>query len=108
MPEQQYLKRELDHRFEDLFKRMDKQDDSLQRIEDQTIKTNGRATRLEDKVSDYNDIKKSVAAHENYKWWLAGVAVAITVTGLLAIKQMVRQEFTQLVQIEKIHSVKKE
>ena len=85
---------------------MDKQDDFLERIEDQTTRTNGRVTRLEDKVADYNDIKKSVASHENYKWWIMGVAAALTVTGILAIKQVVRQELTQLIDTEVIHSVK--
>lgn len=47
MPDEPYSKREQDHFFGDLFKRMDKQDASLNRIEEQTMRTNGRVTRLE-------------------------------------------------------------
>lgn len=45
--EQPYSKREQDHYFQDMFKRMDSQDRVLSRIESQTIKTNGRVSKLE-------------------------------------------------------------
>lgn len=47
MPEKNYSKREQDHFFGDLFKRMDKQDDTLGRIEEQTTSINGRVNKLE-------------------------------------------------------------
>lgn len=47
MNEDNYSKRELDHYFGDLFKRMDKQDGLLSSIEAQTKKTNGRVSKLE-------------------------------------------------------------
>lgn len=49
MTDNPYSKREQDHFFGELFKRMDKQDVTLERIEFQTNKTNGRVTRLEAK-----------------------------------------------------------
>ena len=48
MNEDPYSKREQDHFFGELFKRMDTQDVTLERIETQTSKTNGRVTKLED------------------------------------------------------------
>lgn len=93
--ESNYTKREFDHFFNDLFKRMDKQDLVLERIEGQTLKTNGRVTRLEDKVADYNDIKKMAASHENYKWWIVGVFVAISILGTFAFKYIVKDEVKQ-------------
>lgn len=45
--ENSYSKREQDHYFSDMFDRMDKQDITLARIEAQTIRTNGRVSRLE-------------------------------------------------------------
>lgn len=47
MAEKPYAKRELDHYFSDLFKRMDKQDLTLERVEKQTTATSGRVTKLE-------------------------------------------------------------
>lgn len=42
-----YSKREQDYFFQEVFKRMDKQDSYLDRIEKQTLKTNGRVNKLE-------------------------------------------------------------
>ena len=47
MNDEPYSKREQDHFFKELFWRMDKQDSTLQRIEEQTVKTNGRVSLLE-------------------------------------------------------------
>ena len=60
-----YSNRELKHYFEDLFKRMDKQDLKLDSIEKQAFKTNGRVSRLE--------------------WWRGAVVWAIGVIGVLLI-----------------------
>lgn len=66
MPEKNYTKREQDHFFGEMFKRMDKQDASLARIEDQTTQHNHRMTKIEDKVSDYHEVKAQVS--EVSKW----------------------------------------
>lgn len=52
MDEQNYQKRELDHYFSELKDHLSKQDRTLERVEAQTMKTNGRVTKLEwnDKV----------------------------------------------------------
>lgn len=47
MVEKNYSKREQDHYFSDLFKRMDSQDIVLGAIKEQTTKTNGRVSKLE-------------------------------------------------------------
>lgn len=44
---QPYSKRELDHFFSELTAHLTKQDKSLERIETQTMKTNGRVSKLE-------------------------------------------------------------
>lgn len=45
--EKPYQKREIDHYFEDIFKRLDKQDTSLSAILIQTTAHNGRMAKLE-------------------------------------------------------------
>lgn len=47
MEDQAYTKRELDHFFVELDKRLDHQDAMLSEIKMQTMKTNGRVTKLE-------------------------------------------------------------
>ena len=47
MNENPYSNRELDHYFKDLFEKMGKQDKTLERIEVQTTKHNGRMSKLE-------------------------------------------------------------
>lgn len=42
-----YSKRELDHFFQELNAHLSHQDEALMRIEAQTMKTNGRVTKLE-------------------------------------------------------------
>lgn len=46
-PNAPYKKREIDHQFNDLFNRLDKQDSTLGRILTQTTATNGRVNKLE-------------------------------------------------------------
>lgn len=45
--DQPYSKRELDHFFQELNTHLNHQDEALIRIEAQTMKTNGRVTKLE-------------------------------------------------------------
>ena len=47
MEESNYSKRELDHYFKDIKDTLNKQNQVLERIENQTTKTNGRVSRLE-------------------------------------------------------------
>lgn len=47
----------------------------------QAQRTNGRVTKLEDKLEDYDDIKHDVAGLINYKWWIIGIAAAFAVLG---------------------------
>lgn len=47
MTEKNYSKREQDHFQNDIKSRMDKQDEMLSKILDQTLKTNGRVNKLE-------------------------------------------------------------
>lgn len=74
MSDETYSKREQDHFFGELFKRMDKQDETLGRIEGQTTKTNGRVTKLEEKTDDYPSTRKTVQ-------WIMGVGAAAIVLG---------------------------
>jgi len=48
MTEKNYSKRELDHYFNDIKSILEKQNTTLERIEMQTTKTNGRVSSLED------------------------------------------------------------
>lgn len=57
-----YTKRETDAYRKSMTERMDKQDDMLNKIFDQTSKTNVRVTKLEDKTSGYSDLEKKVDA----------------------------------------------
>jgi len=92
-----YSNRELEHFFGDLNKRLDKQDTILCRIEEQTTRHNGRMAKIEDKIADYDDVKKVVLSHENYKWWALGIFAALGVFGWLALRQIVHQEITTLI-----------
>lgn len=85
MADKNYTKREQDHYFTDLFKRMDKQDVILDRIEGQTTRTNGRVTRLEDTTKDYGEVKTSIRKLENYKWYLIGIGATIAIVGGIVI-----------------------
>lgn len=79
--EKNYSKREQDFFRDELFKRMDKQDNMLERIESQTLKTNGRVTRLEDRVADYNTYKAKTDELINFRWWIVGAVAAISLVG---------------------------
>lgn len=88
--DQPYSKREQDHFFTDLFNRMDKQDLTLQRIEDvvlatrdQATKTNGRVSLLEaenrvlkEEISSLNKTKDTVTR------WGGAIALVCFLLGL--------------------------
>lgn len=68
MDDTPYSKREQDHFQTEILGRMDKQDIQLNRIEAQTIKTNGRVTK-----------------HDWYfkiMWWMLGIIGAVLLTML--------------------------
>lgn len=82
--DQPYSKRELDFRFDELFKRMDKQDVLLERIETQTTKTNGRVNLLE---AENTLLKTSLTGLQKTRdqviKWGGGLALAAFIVGLL-------------------------
>lgn len=63
--EEPYTKREQDYHFKVILDRMDKQDEVLTRIEEQTTKTNGRVSKLE--------------------WWRSGIIWAGGVIGAICL-----------------------
>lgn len=68
MAEKPYQKREIDHYFSDLFKRLDKQDINLKDISDKVGFQNGRVRKLEDWTEEARKvIEKSTETGEDYK-----------------------------------------
>ncbi len=67
MPEKNYSKREQDSFRGTMLSRMDNQDGMLGKILDQTSKTNGRVTKLEDKIEDYPEVRKQLDVITNWK-----------------------------------------
>jgi len=63
----------------ELFRRMDKQDEILDKVLEQTQKTNGRVTKLETITNDYDETKKKVSVLENYRWWILGFGFSFTI-----------------------------
>lgn len=64
-----------------LFGRMDNQDIILERIEEQTKKTNGRVTKLEVTTEDYSEFKKTVSEFTGLKTWIGIVFSLFLVIG---------------------------
>jgi len=97
-----YTKREQDHFFGELFKRMDKQDLTLERIEAQTTKTNGRVTKLEEKTNDYEITKTRIFNMNGTIKWIIGIGITFVVLGaviyafvLKDISNTIEQKFTE-------------
>lgn len=65
----------------DLFRRMDVQDEALNRIETQTIRTNGRVTAVEIQLKDYEGFKTAVNNLSGFKMWLSGAVAVLLFLG---------------------------
>lgn len=65
----------------DLMRRMDVQDDALDRIETQTIRTNGRVTAVEIQLKDYEKFKESIDSLKGFKLWLSGSVATLLFLG---------------------------
>lgn len=97
-----YSKREVDiliggisEKFDQLFKMLDKWDNSLTRIETNQNDFQLRMSKIEDMISDYASYKKIVDGLVNYKWWITGVGAVIILLGgsmLLLIKAQITSE----------------
>lgn len=102
MADEPYSKREVDiffkgleDKFEQLFKRLDKQDNTLGRIETNLGDFQTRISKLEDLVSDYSDYKKTTDGLINYKWWIMGCAAVFLLLGgslLLLVKSQLNND----------------
>ena len=75
--ESNYSKREQDHFFNDIKAHLNRQDETLKRIEAQVIKTNGRVTQSEKDIAEL-------------KWWKSSLVWAwgfiVTIALFLANK----------------------
>lgn len=67
MAEKNYSKREQDSFRETMIIEMGKQNVVLDKILEQTSKTNGRVTKLEDKTADYQPLKELVETFKDWK-----------------------------------------
>lgn len=74
----------------DLFRRMDVQDITLARIEEQTKKTNGRVTVLETVLTDYSDYKKLVISIKDWKIWVSGICTLAVLIGAFVFNLIIR------------------
>jgi len=81
MSEEEYSLREETTFRQNLFKRLDTQDEILKEIRMQTTKTNGRVNLLEIKTSDYENIKKTTDNLKGWKMWLSGAVAVIIFFG---------------------------
>lgn len=75
----------------ELFRRMDKQDEILDKVLEQTQKTNGRVTKLETITTDYDETKKKVSILENYRWWILGFGFSFTILGTSILYYVTRE-----------------
>ncbi len=80
----------------ELFRRMDKQDEILDKVLEQTQKTNGRVTKLETATSDYDDTKKKVSVLENYRWWILGFGFSFTILGTSILYYITKEIDTKI------------
>lgn len=85
------IKEFIGHYMEDMKGQISEIHTDVKEIKLQTQKTNGRVTAIETAIQDYPEIKKKVGQLDNYKWWIIGIAAAISAIGLLALKQIVKQ-----------------
>lgn len=80
MPEKYSQKEENTFRL-DLFRRLDNQDVMLKDIKEQTTRHNGRMTKMETKLEDYDEYKERVIGLSGFKMWLTGAVVASLTVG---------------------------
>lgn len=76
MADKNYSKRELDHYFTDIKSILEKQNTTLERIEVQTTKTNGRVTKNE---NDIDTLKQQKTDARRELLWACGILVSITI-----------------------------
>jgi len=88
----------------ELFRRMDKQDTILDKVLDQTTKTNGRVLKLEAITSDYDETKKKVSILENYHWWILGFGFSFTILGS-SILYFVTKDINEKIKIAVIQAL---
>ena len=69
---------------DNLFERLDKQDNVLERIEAQTLKTNGRVTVLETRLETYDELKRTVYSLKDWKKYVLGFSAGVILLGGLA------------------------
>lgn len=84
------IKEFIGHYMNDMKEQINEIHSDVKEIKVQTQKTNGRVTKIESTIEDYPDLKEMVRGHDNYKWWIIGVAGAISLTGLFALKWIVK------------------
>jgi hypothetical protein len=116
-----YTQKEEETQFRtQLFQRLSSQDEELKEIKKdgketkaQAIKTNGRATALEVKVSDYEKIKDIVIGLSGFKMWLTGAVVASLTVGsgvaylfMEKIENNTRQIVSEMIEQEKPKIIK--
>lgn len=95
-----YSKREIDQHFADLFDRMDRREKYLDgRLDTQDVlltstlaqatKTNGRVNRLESDTKNMPVIQDLVNKHENWRWYVLGIAAAVLIFGGFVYKLLI-------------------
>lgn len=90
MPDNYSIKEFIAHYMNDMKEVINEIHTDVKEIKAQTTRTNGRVSTLETRLEDYDDIKKVVRNHENYKWYIVGGALVLFGLGYLAIKTVVR------------------
>lgn len=78
---EEYNQKEEETFRKDLMRRMDVQDQALDRIETQTVRTNGRVTAVEIQLKDYESFKTTVNSLSGFKMWLSGAVAVLLFLG---------------------------
>lgn len=96
-----YSQKEEDTFRKELFRRLDKQDTILERMLEQTTKTNGRVTKIETQLEDYPEIKSTVYKHQNYIWYVLGIVFIVGGIGLFTAKSFINEIVRETIKEEK-------
>ena len=92
MPEDSYsIKEFIAHAMIDVKEAIQGHDEKLDKILEQTTKHNSRMTRIEEKVSDYDEVKRKVASHDNRIWWFLGGIAVLGCIGYFAIRGIIQE-----------------